>query len=211
MKTIIFLTNYLVLVNCFLNPINKEINKQFSNVTIEKQDTSKAVKLTNGIFYRFIFIDSFKYKIEWGKDRGISKISRDTFALSGTGVFYLVNFNSEVIILQQNCGLKCKYTVILPLKSKQQEEAYLFTLAIDPKSNLIAYLPEDQKNFVIVENYINGKKIAVREDDLCRAATPGECIDSCYFERSELLIKWQGAKWKSNLPEPKERKIKLVF
>ncbi len=74
---------------------------------------------------------------------------------------------------------------------------------------MIAYLPEDQKNFIVVKNYLTGKVMEIEEDDLCPAASSGDCIDTCYFDKSCLIIKWQGSKWQSTQPDTKERKIKI--
>jgi hypothetical protein len=207
-KTILLLTVFLLFVHCSMSNKNNALTKQ--SPLIEKTDTSKSVILPNGSFYRFVYQSESKYRIEWG-NKQFKSISKDTFEYTGNGTLYLLEANNEAIILMQSCGMSCKYSVVLPLSPKLREQTYLFTIALDSKNNVIAYLPEDQQNFIIVKNYLNGKAMEIKENDLCPAASSGECLDTCYFDKSYLIIKWQGSKWKSNKPDPKERKIKLVF
>ncbi|HOY38821.1 MAG TPA: hypothetical protein PLP11_10115 [Bacteroidales bacterium] len=206
MKTLIFLNILVIFMGCSWSNKGYEFNNK--GLFIEIADTTKPVNLPNGSYYKLIYINEFQYKIEWG-NRQIKNISKDTFDISGSGPLYLLESSNDFIILQQGCGMNCKYSVVLPLSSKVEEQTYIFTLALDTKDNLIAYLPEDQKNFIVVKNYLTGKVMEIEEDDLCPAASSGDCIDTCYFDKSCLIIKWQGSKWQSTQPDTKERKIKI--
>lgn len=206
MRALVFLYVFIVFMSysCCYNK-NKLYEK---NIVAETVDTSKTISLLSDNYYKFIYLTEFQYRIEWG-NKLFNSISKDTFNVDGSGTLYLLGSSDDFIILQQSSGMNCKYSVILPLSPQIEEQIYFFTIALDIKNNLIAYLPEDQENFIILKNYLNGKVMEIEEKDLCPATFSGDCIDTCFFDMTYLVIKWQGSKWQTTQLDTKERKIKI--
>jgi hypothetical protein len=207
-RTLVLLNILLIIISC--SNVDKGNVDGEKKITTQPQVTSEIVNLPNGHYYKFIYLTESRFRIEWGNESFIN-ISKDTFDIGGSGPPYLLESTNDFIILQQSCGMSCKYSVLLPLTSQKEEQTYIYTRAIDSKNNLIAYLPDDLEHFVIVKNYLNGKVMEIEENDLCPAASSSDCIDTCYFEKSCLVIKWQGSNWQSNQQDTKERKIKITI
>lgn len=150
------------------------------------------------------------YNVEWGNETTNNK-SITKFDVLGSGVLGLLDRDENTIILSQGCGTACVYYVILPLKQNALEKVYYFAMAYDLKNNLIAYVPEDDGVFIRVENFITGETMNVREDNLCSASFKRDCIDTIYFKKGSLAIKWQGGKWEQGKPDLQEKIIPVNF
>jgi|GEM_PF-1840579 len=149
------------------------------------------------------------YSIEWGCD-SIRNTSTQKFEVLGNGILRVLKNNENYILLSQSCGQRCEYYVFLPLKNNAIEKVYFDVLANDLENNLVAYVPEDNNEvFVRVENYLTGQTMDIKETNLCPAYNAADCIDSVYFNKSSLVLKWQGSKWNNNQTDLQEKEIPL--
>jgi hypothetical protein len=185
---------------------DKPIHEQFyvgikDSILIEKRGDITLI---------YDFIGDSTYTIKWSSAHFDNKSSRK-FDVLGNGVLGILDADSENIILEQSCGSSCITYVILPLKNKSVEKEYLFAKAYDLKNKLIAYVPEDVNVFIRVENFITGQTIDVKEDNLCPATFKSDCIDTIYFNKNKLVIKWQGKKWEKDKPDLQDKIIPINF
>lgn len=185
---------------------DKPINWQFY---VGIKDTVLSEK-RDGFTLTYYFIGDLTYTIKWSSAHFDNKSSRK-FDVLGNGVLGILDADSENIILEQSCGSSCMIYVILPLKNNSVEIEYLFAKAYDLKNKLIAYVPEDENVFIRVENFITGQTIDVKEDNLCPATFKSDCIDTIYFNKSKLVIKWQGKKWEQGKPDLQDKIIPINF
>ena len=207
MKPIFLLYLFFLLFSC---PLNKEVGsiKNYQTPFFDVKELSKPVKFPNGNFYKFVFISDKKYKIEWGNNH-FKNVSKETFEVLGNGALKMETFDNEFIILKQGCGQKCHYAVVLPLYEKRKESIYEEVVKIDIENRVIVCMSDDNEFFIVFKNFVNNKEMKIKEKDLCPAANPIECIDSCYFKGSYFFIYWQGSKWESKKPDNKMRKIEI--
>lgn len=156
-------------------------------------------ELKKGVYYKIIPVSDTTYTLKWGEKGKKRFISKRLFEITGSGTLEYLTSNDNIIILAHSCGTSCTYFVILPIKNDNLQ-AFYHPQAINLNRNLIAYSPKDNEDnvFLIVENYITGEKTLIKETNLCPAIFKGECIECCYFDGQDLIVKWQGENWKSH-------------
>ncbi|MEA4915900.1 MAG: hypothetical protein VB073_00010 [Proteiniphilum sp.] len=191
-------------------------NNQTESIPIQQQwnvglrDTIIKECVGNSFIAYHLQGDSI-YSIEWGNNF-ITNTSKKKFEVLGSGVLGLLEVDENCILLSQSCGTSCVYYVFLPLKMDATEKVYDFVLANDLKKHLIAYIPTDNDTiFIRVENYLTGQIMDVKETNMCQATFKADCIDSIYFNKSSLILKWQGSGWSETKPDPHERTIPVEF
>ena len=167
-------------------------------------------KLKNNVYIKFIATNNEdNYKIQWG-NKSINKSSKRFYQKKGDGYLHVIDYNSKYIILSNQCGTMCTQFVILPIKKNKKENEYSFVKAFNLSANLIAYAQSvsDSLN-VKIENFSSGKSMIVREADVCPAVDKQECIDSCYFDKENFYLFWQGRDWTSKRHDSKEKSYHL--
>ncbi len=201
----------LILLLCSCN------NMPLMNRTARIQDqwhvNMKDTVLTEILMESFVMFDlqgDTSYCIEWG-NKTIRNKTLKSFDVLGNGILGVMDSSENAIILGQSCGVSCLYLVVLPLRKNALAKEYSFAKAYDIRNSLIAFVPEDDNTFIRVENFITEQYVEITEDDLCTAGFKGDCIDTVFFDQSNLVIKWQGKKWEINKPDPKERTIQIAL
>jgi hypothetical protein len=182
------------------------------NLSFSKRDNYSfrkidSISFQTGNFLNYLFVNDSMYMLKWGNKNQFS-ISLDTFKIKGDGKLEIDANNQNSILLKQSCGSFCQSAVILTIPSFY-EKKYLFVIAYDLKNNLVAYFPENDKAFIIVENYLTSKKQSIEITDLCPAVFKGECIDSISLIDKQLYIKWQGSNWSRKQKDTREIRIKM--
>lgn len=172
-------------------------------------DSAKHTVNNTGDYYQYHFKGDTVYIIEWG-NKSFKTETKQTFEVLGNGILNFVKSENGAIILEQSCGTSCRYSVVLPLKKELKEKVFMQTISYDINNNLIAYIPEEEA-FIRIENYLTGQKLDILESNICPAAFKGDCIDSVYFKGNNVVIKWQGSKWKDDKADPIEKIIPLNF
>ena len=151
------------------------------------------------------------YSIEWG-NTSMKNTSKQKFEVLGNGVLSIFKSDENSILLSQGCGTSCTSYVFLPIKENAVERVYDFALASNLKNNLVAYIPNNSDEiFARVENYLTGQKMDIVETNLCPANFKGDCIDSIYFDKSLLVLKWESSKWENNKPATHIKVIPIKF
>jgi len=188
--------------------------RQFVSASEIVEDTTKVSfeirKLRDGVYFETVRISDTSYVLKWGIESTHSYFSKHFFAILGNGTLEYLTSNDSVIILSQTCGTSCSYFVILPMNG-HEPLLYYHPQALDLNRNLIAYSPTkyDEDIFLIVENYLTGKQTLLKENNLCPGVFKGDCIEACFFEGSELILKWQGSQWDGN--NQKDIQIKRIL
>jgi len=204
----------IILVFCFILSSNNRVltkNNNSDNLLKKKELEftyrlqEQSIRLTNGVFVKFKNHKKDMYKIEWGNKK-MKNISTRFFEIIGSGKLSLLKQGDNEIILTQSCGTSCIYYVVLPLKANRRERVFMQAIAYDEKSNLVAYVSEDD-SFITIENYFTLKKQRIFENRLCPAALKGDCIESFYFKNNSAVLKWQGDKWDENNSDVRKKTI----
>jgi len=201
----------IIFLLCSCN--NKPIANRTARIKDQWHVNMKDTVLTESLKESFIMFDlqgDTSYCIEWG-NKTIRNKTIKSFDVLGNGILGVMDSNENAIILGQSCGVSCMYLVVLPLSKNAQEKEYLFAKAYDIGNRLIAFVPEEDKAFIRVENFITGQYMDITEGDLCPAGFKGDCIDTIFFDNSNLVIKWQGNKWEIDKPDPKERTVQIIL
>lgn len=199
----------LLLLSCYNQ---KKNNNQDHSIPIQKQwniglKDSTLIEHRENFFVIYHLQGDTAYSIEWGND-SIKNMSMQKFEVLGNGVLGILRTSENCILLSQGCGTSCTYYVILPMKRNMTEKVYYFALANDLKNNFVAYMPSDNNDdiFVRVENYLTGQVMDIKETNVCQATSKSDCIDSVYFNKSSLVLKWQ-----DNQQILREREIPIKF
>ena len=205
----------IILISCGNNSINKTplvANNQVQNDTTPHK-SFEIRRLDPKFYYQTKKLSDTTYSIEWGK-KGVNKYtSNKVFEISGSGMLTYLTSNDSVIILSQSCGTSCTYFVLLSL-NRDKIMTYDNPEALNLNKNLIAYVsdPDNDGQIVLtVENYINGKKMIVKVNNVCPSAIKYSCIEECYFEHNTLIIKWDGSKWQSSKPDLQVKRIPITI
>jgi len=193
---------------------NKDMKliKPTSEIALDTTKESFEVrKLKDNVFFKTVKLSDTTYTLKWGIQNKQSYFSKRPFEKLGSGMLEYLTSNDSVIILSQSCGTSCTYFAMLPL-SGREPLLYYHPQAIDLNRNLIVYSPVEYADsvFLIVENYLTGQKIFLKENNLCPALFKGECIEVCYFDGNDLVLKWQGSKWKNwDKPDLQTKRISI--
>jgi hypothetical protein len=206
---IVLLSIFLLLLSCQSKKVERNTMSIENQWSIGMKDT--VLKQQIGDCFIAYHLQGDTYSIEWGNTL-MKNISKQKFEVLGNGVLSIFKSDENSILLTQGCGTSCTYYVFLPLKENAVERVYDFALTSDLKNNLVAYIPDNNDEiFVRVENYLTGQKIDIVEANLCPANFKGDCIDSIYFDKSSLVLKWEGSKWEDNKPDPCIKVIPIKF
>lgn len=206
---------FLLMLSCHITT-KTETNNQLKSIPIQNQwsvDMKDTVlkECVGSSFIAYHLQGDTVYNIEWGNG-AIKNISKEKFEILGNGVLGLLEADENCILLSQNCGTSCVWYVFLPLKANAIEKAYNYALTSDLKNHFVAYIPtEDDEIFIRVENYLTGQTMDVKEVNTCPSAFKADCIDSIYFDKSSLILKWQGSNWSETKSDPHERIIPVIF
>lgn len=192
------------LIGC-VNNSRKMQNDSLSKVEIYPRKDS--IITSEGNYLVFLYITDSSYLIKWGDSLRFI-ITSDTIDVLGSGTLQIAESSKTSILLKQSCGTCCQLGIILSL-SPVIYKKYIFVEAFDLTNNLIAYIPEGIDSFLVIENFVTGKKKIINETDLCPAAFKGECIDSISIVNKQLYIRWQGVKWSRKQQDTKERTYNL--
>lgn len=201
----------LILLLCSCN--NMQIPKQTVRIQDQWHVGLKDTVLKESLDKSFILFDfqgDTSYSVEWG-NRTIRNKTIKSFDVLGNGILGITESDENTIVLGQSCGTSCLYLVVLPLRKNAQEKVYYFVKAYDIRNSLVAFIPEGDNTFIKVENFITGQSMEISEGDLCPAGFKGDCIDTVFFDKSNLVIKWQGKKWEIDKPDSKEKTIQIII
>jgi hypothetical protein len=131
-----------------------------------------------------------KYKLEWGKN-DIRNISFATFDSSEILRCNLVTESDEFTVLKIAKDTGTRKSIILPLTRKSQEIQYHNAICVDLEDNTIILENLSQDSILIVENFINKKRIVLGKGFIpCQSGSPHDCIDSLIFYKNDLIFKW---------------------
>jgi hypothetical protein len=182
------------------------VNSANANSITESESDSVITK--EGNYYKFIFLDSNQYRIKWGNQTK-AFVSDKTFQVGSRGLMFTES-SHDAILLTQSCGTSCKQGVILLLSAEQATlKEYMLLKAYNIKKNVVAYVSTNENSFIIIENFLTGKRTELKDVDLCPATLPTECIDSCGLSDNSFYIKWQGDKWSREKRDTREKIIDI--
>jgi hypothetical protein len=177
-KEIIGFFIFVLLFVCFVNS--------------EPSDPSRGrnLMLQYGKYSHFIQFNKSKYKLEWGNN-GIKNISESKFDSIDIWKCYLDTETTEFTFLYIKSGSDTWRLVILPLNKKSNEIIYWNTLGLDLKNKTIIYEYGVKDSMLIIENFINKKRMAIGKDFTpCQSSFPHYCIDSLVFLNNNLKFQW---------------------
>jgi len=209
MEAKIILVNCLVFLVLSCNTKTKLDNRIQNQWYLGLKDTM-LIESSGNSFIKYHLQGDTIYSIEWG-NKLINNKSNAKFEVLGNGVLGKLEEDEETIVLNQGCGSSCQYYVFLPIKHNETEKVYNYTKAYDLKRKLVVFIPDGNDIFLRVENYITKQTMDIKESNICPAGFKGDCIDSIYFSKNNLVIKWQGDKWKNTSPDPQEKTIPIKF
>jgi hypothetical protein len=149
-----------------------------------------TVILTYGDFSRFVKFNDMEYKLEWGKNN-VRNISFSTFDTADILHCTLVTETGEFTVLKIGEGAGGKKSIILPLTRTSREIQYHNAICVDLETTTIILENPSEDSALIIENFINKKKIAVGKGLVpCQSGFPHDCIDSLVFYKNNLSFYW---------------------
>lgn len=164
-----------------------------------------SIVTKQGNYYMLVSVSPKKYRVKWGNEKK-SFVSEKIFEQISREPT-LSESSKDAIVLTESCGSFCSHTIILSLSGNVKDFSFVKAISLD--KNLVAIGDPNGEKLLLIENFVNGKTKTI-EIETCPAANKAECIDFCKFSGNLLILKYQGNKWATNSPDPKELSVDIA-
>jgi hypothetical protein len=135
-------------------------------------------------------VNEKEYKFEWGKN-GIQNISELSFDSSEIHHYMLATESKDFVVIRNDNDSGIRRSIILPLSMKSREIIYENAICIDLVSQTIICEHPSQDTVLIIENFINKKKMVLGNNLLpCESGFAHDCLDSLILYQNKLSFKW---------------------